>query len=279
LGAASLPDEECVAAGPGGGEACGSNCEAWCQLLESECPNDFASLDNCEQACTTIRDDGGFDVNVSYDRDDIQCRLIHLGAVASDPEGSHCTHARYVSSVFCASAETGEPDCERACEATMGNCKGAEAVYEDKEDCLAACGVFPLGDLSDRSENTVGCRFYHGTSGALDPFTHCDHAGPTGDGHCGDERTAEETGPCNSYCMLAQEGCSLEFALEFSGFDDCALTCATDFADRGGKAEAHYTVDTARDEDSLQCRVYYAVEALAGDSTACEKVMLSSTCD
>jgi hypothetical protein len=282
-GADSLPDEECVAAGPGGGNTCGSNCEAWCHLLESECRDEFVSLDDCPTACATLQDDGGFNVDTSYNRDDVQCRIIHLGAAAQDDV--HCNHARYVPEEFCAAPQTGEPDCADTCETIMGNCitdpelNIDHAVYESRDDCIAACEVLPLGDLSDRTQNTVGCRNYHGTSAALDPGTHCDHSGPTGDGHCGEENTAEQTGPCDSYCFLLEAGCPTEFASEFADYDDCALSCAEQMATSGARADTFYSAATARDEDSLQCRVYYTVKALAGDATACEKATLSATCD
>jgi hypothetical protein len=167
----------------------------------------------------------------------------------------------------------------------MGNCIADSelnidnAVYESRDDCIAACEVLPLGDLSDRTQNTVGCRNYHGTSAALDPGTHCDHSGPTGDGHCGEENTADQTGPCDSYCFLLEAGCPTEFASEFADYDDCALSCAEQMATSGARADTFYSAATARDEDSLQCRVYYTVKALAGDATACEKATLSATCD
>src|SRR5690606_28690962 len=134
-------------------------------------------------------------------------------------------------------------------------------------------------DLSDRDQNTVGCRLYHGRSAALDAETHCDHAGPTGDGHCGVEVGAAQTGPCNSYCMLLEAGCPVEFALEFESTEECSSQCVGDFGANGGSPESHYEVNTATEEDSLQCRVYYAVKALAGDAMACQKATLSSTCD
>jgi hypothetical protein len=247
-------------------------------MLESECSTDFSALADCQAACATIPDSGNFDIEASYDKHDVQCRLIHLGAVAGDPT-VHCNHARYVAVDFCDAGGGGELTCERTCDVIMGNCTGENAVYESRDECLTACAVFPLGSQADLVENTVGCRLYHGTSGGLDPGTHCDHAGPTGDGHCGEENEPEETGPCNSYCMLMEAGCPAEFTADFGDFPACQSACATELEDRGAKPDALYTVDTARDEDGLQCRAYYLVKALAGDATACARVSLSATCE
>jgi hypothetical protein len=75
------------------------------------------------------------------------------------------------------------------------------------------------------------------------------------------------------------EGCPTEFALEFPDAADCPEECVTQLEDAGAGIDTFYTVDTARDEDGLQCRVYYVVKALAGDPLACAKATLSGTCD
>lgn len=278
-GAASAPDEECVAAGPGGDPSCGSNCEAWCELLEHECPDDAEVLADCEATCEGIADRGGFDVDGSYERDDIQCRLIHLGAVGGDPESPHCGHARYIASEKCIPESDAQPTCQDYCATTMANCRGSHAVYDSEDDCIAACGALPLGRLEDRVENTIGCRSYHGRSSSQDPGTHCDHASATGDGHCGNAEGDENTGNCESYCRLFGAGCSDEFDAAFSGLSPCVEACENTFDDRGAANDTFYSLRTARDGDSLQCRVYFAVKALAGDDEACEKASPSGTCD
>jgi hypothetical protein len=279
-GAASAPDEECVAAGPGGDASCGSNCETWCHLMESQCPNDYEILADCEKTCEGIPDAGGFDVDGSYERDDIQCRLIHLGAVAGDPESAHCGHARYIAAEKCIPGADEEPSCAVYCDTVMANCRGADAAYEDRDDCLATCAQLPLGTLSDRTQNSVGCRIYHGRSSSQDPSSHCNHAGPTGDGHCGFLGDGENTGNCESYCRLFQAACSEEFDGEgYGDLGECVQACQVGFEDKGAGNDTLYDVDTAREDDSLQCRVYYATRALGGAGSACAKVSPSSPCD
>lgn len=278
-GAKTTPDEECVAAGPGGDSGCGSNCEAWCQLLKEECPNEEGILADCRATCESIPDEGGFDVNASYERDDIQCRLIHLGAVGGDPESPHCGHARYIALEKCVPASDAQPSCEVYCDTVMANCAEQHAAYESEGDCRAACEAFPLGSLDDRAENTIGCRSYHARASSQDPETHCDHAGPTGDGHCGTAEGDENTGNCESYCRLLSEGCSSEFDAEFSDQGACVDACGTTFEEDGAANDTYYTVRSARDENSLQCRVYYAVKAAAGDAQACDKAVFAGDCD
>lgn len=282
--AASSPEDFCSAAGPGGDGGCGSNCEAWCYLLESECPGDYELLSDCMAACSTIPDEGGFDVDASYARDDIQCRLIHLGAVADDDV--HCSHASYVAEDKCVPPEDGTPECGRYCDIVMGNCiddpeddEIRNAAYESRGECMAACEALPLGNLADRTQNTIGCRIYHATSSADDPGNHCNHAGPTGDGHCGAEPEQAPTGNCESYCLLLQAGCPDEFSADFADVEACGEVCAEEFDGNGAEDDALYRVSTATSDDSLQCRTYYAVKAVDGDAAACERALLSGTCN
>lgn len=278
------PEEFCAAAGPGGDGGCGSNCEAWCYLMESECSEDYDLLSDCMASCRTVPDVGGFDVEDSYAKDDIQCRLIHLGAVADDP--IHCEHARYVAESQCVPPQDGAADCGRYCDIVMGNCFDdpddeavRNAVYDSRGECMAACEAFPLGELSDRTENTVGCRIYHGTASADDPAVHCDHAGPTGDGHCGAELTGGRTGNCESHCLLLRQGCPDEFDADFADVEECTDACVDEFNGNGAEDDAYYHATMAPDSDTLQCRTYYAVKAVDGDSSACEKAVLDGSCD
>lgn len=282
------PEEECVSAGPGGAQACGSNCEAYCALLESECPNDFAGLRDCEAACELLPDAGGLNVDENFSGDTVQCRLLHLGAVGQEKQESiHCTHARFVPRDTCVDEVPPAPDCDRYCDILEVTCgvdplTGEDvSVYESRDECLAACAVMEVGETGDITPNTLGCRIYHATAAAGDPVTHCDHASPTGDGNCGTYDLDEDgiTGNCESYCRYLEAGCGAEFVdAGFSDVQDCAETCAGEFTGRGAERNSFYAVETARDEDGLQCRTFYAVKALAGDESACALASPDSFC-
>ncbi len=89
-------DVQCPAAGPGGDGVCGTNCEAFCLLLEAECQANFNGLytgqADCRAKCTAeIPDPGGYSINV-YEGPTIQCRLYHL-TVATEQPNVHCHHA------------------------------------------------------------------------------------------------------------------------------------------------------------------------------------------
>lgn len=280
--AASSPDEECAAAGPNGDNgACGTSCEAWCMMLESECPDDYAGLVDCRTACSTMPISSQFSLEDDYTAETVECRLIHLGAVGADKQASvHCTHGRYIPGETCGPQPDEDPTCARYCDVNLINCED-HAVYENRGQCMAACAALPRGEYSDTIENTVGCRIYHSKNAAGVAETHCTHGGPSGNGHCGVYTVAEDgfTGNCESYCYLFQAACEDEFEAEgYSSIKDCARDCSEKFEDNGAKNDVDYTVQDAVG-DTLQCRTHQAVRVLAGEDASCEAVIPSGSCD
>jgi hypothetical protein len=288
--AGSSPDDECPSAGPSGGDgACGTACDAWCHLLESECPEDHGALANCKTACSTLPKSGGFNVDDNYTADTVECRLIHLGAVGEETQESpHCTHGRYIPAENCLPPEDDEPSCARYCDVNLMNCSEDAAetdptVYESRDECMATCEALPLGKNTDTTENTVGCRIYHSKNAAGVPTAHCPHGGPSGDGHCGipDPEETGFSGNCESYCYLFQAACGERFAAD--GYEDvegCAQECWDNFEQDGAKNDEGYTVETATADDTVQCRIYQAVKLLGGDDdVSCDTIALGGSCD
>lgn len=288
--AKSIPDESCPAAGPGSIPAggCGTPCENWCQLLEAECPAAHEGLNDCERACETIPTIRRFDIDEVGEGDTLQCRLLHLGEVGGDPESESCASARYIPTAQCVAPEGDVPTCDEYCRLAQTNCPGDNAGYETEQDCEAACVAFPDGEFADRNVNTKGCRIYHAKAAATGEVPHCNHMGPYGAGQCGAYEAQDDiTGPCESYCMLLQQGCEDIFVVSFDDLQDCAETCKDDFEGRGAEEGGTYQVAVATEEDSLQCRVHYAVKAMAAlaeDETvaagaACLKASPRGICD
>lgn len=88
--AAGDPATHCVHAGPGGANACGSNCEGFCAIGMAACPDKWADAAACMTACA------GFDDSEKYDATDIAgntlaCRLYHATAASVDA-ATHCGH-------------------------------------------------------------------------------------------------------------------------------------------------------------------------------------------
>jgi len=81
---------ECPAAGPGGDDICGSNCEGYCTLMLATCGGTFESQEACLASCAAVSDLGGYDIGQTAG-DSLQCRLYHVGAALASAH--HCEHA------------------------------------------------------------------------------------------------------------------------------------------------------------------------------------------
>jgi hypothetical protein len=90
------PDTECRAAGPGGSDRCGSDCEAYCAIYPRLCPDEASAHGteaDCLTSCEALVDQDRFDVVADHGGDTVECRLVHASAAALEP-ALHCAHAR-----------------------------------------------------------------------------------------------------------------------------------------------------------------------------------------
>lgn len=271
------PDDHCKAAGPGGNGLCGTDCEAYCQVYPEVCPDDYAysSTAACLKACSGLTDQDSFDVTRDHDGDTIECRLVHTVASTIESE-AHCAHAPIPpAQPYCTGKAEDPPTCPEYCNIVMAACDDELAQYESPEQCLAVCEALDGGANSDQTENTVGCRRYHAFSATLAPTTHCFHAGPTGDGHCGqDDPKTGDTANCVSYCQLALAACPEEFAAGPGTTEQCLETCK-ELPD--AEADSKYAVSTAEGSEGLSCRVLYAARAFE-DGAACASALGGDLC-
>jgi hypothetical protein len=88
--AKDAPELHCVHAGPGGASVCGDNCEGFCTIAASACPDTFTDDAACMTACAA------YDMTEPYDVSDVAgdtfaCRLYHL-TVATNLPAEHCPH-------------------------------------------------------------------------------------------------------------------------------------------------------------------------------------------
>ena len=258
------PDEStsnCRAAGPGGSNKCGSNCEGYCQLFEDICGGLVTPDPDCLEHCQGLRDDPQFDADKSYmgGVDTLQCRLAHLSAAAVDGD-THCPHAQ-IEPEFGTPCKPNVPSCDDYCGMLMSTCKTPDVLqYESVNDCMKTCKGFEPSEAPDVDQDTLACRRYHTYNSLRNPPGHCTHTGPGGDGHCGKL--------CPAYCKLVKAACETEFAAAFvGGVTDCESACGQDFFD--GKAvkdqmDIGYNVAMGKaGGDTLQCRLYYTTKAFS----------------
>lgn len=274
------PDVDCSFAGPGGGNLCGSDCEAYCQLWIASCPAiPTHDVDECVRQCGALeREPGGFSVSGLFVKgDSFQCRLYYASEASRDP--ANCKNAAIApanSEVLCTDVPTDPPECEDYCRITMVACTGDNALYESDAQCLAACEALPLGMNADSNglirsntpNNSIGCRKFHAYGSLGKPEAHCGHSSPTSDGYCGDE----EHTICESHCMIAKKACDTLYTATFATDADCQAECETlpgvteqDAEDTGYE----YSLPKAKEGGrQVPCRTLHALRVLDGTGAA-----------
>lgn len=268
----------CRHAGPGGdGGPCGSDCEAWCGLLEKACPDEFAKITtDCVTSCENLLvDQKSFDLERDYyGGDTIECRLVHTTVAFEDPT-VHCSHAGFIPDAMCVT-EDAEPTCETLCRTSLAACPGELAVWESEAQCLTVCALFDLGEPSDTLHPSVSCRIYHAVSAGTEfPEFHCPHAGPTGEGMCG-PGDADVSGTCQNYCLILDAACAEHVPDSVKVGDEdlrsfCETRCMTDLANKGAQpVEPGYSLARSESGDTLMCRTRQAIRALEAPAEAAD---------
>lgn len=161
--------------------------------------------------------------------------------------------------------------CENYCALMKVSCTGENLQYpadsnseaDTDEACMKMCALFEPGTLDDTEKNTLGCRIrVLDTFGKVDEPELCRSVGPVGEGLCGSS--------CEAYCKSLEALCPTLFA---SLVDDCMTFCG-DIANCGG-----YVADSARDDNSLQCRVFHLTSASIDATTHCPHAIGVGHCE
>ena len=128
----------CPHAGPSGGGVCGTWCDNYCHLSQTNCTGGnelYADLATCETACGGLSDTGE---PGAVDGDSTQCRIYHLGVAGSDGETSAATHCPH-------GATDGGGVCVDIATATGNTC--ADAIP------IGALPFTGAGDTADKSND------------------------------------------------------------------------------------------------------------------------------
>jgi len=148
-------------------------------------------------------------------------------------------------------ADAGPPTCAAYCAAIEAACTGSHQQYSDTDDCMASCLAFPLGGANDTAGDTLGCRLAYarkaGASAAAAQVD-CTHAGPGGDGVCGDN--------CSGYCDIAMMYCTEANSAKLY---DSRPACEADCAKRADDVKLN-AGDGARTDmgNDVACLLYHA---------------------
>jgi hypothetical protein len=162
-----------------------------------------------------------------------------------------------------------EPECKTYCDSVLDSCKGINAQYASREECLAFCANLPPGKAGESEGNSVACRqFYAGSPARTESARFCGAAGPFGGGGtCGDR--------CPIFCELAVAACSAAGRAPYPSYPDCLTACLgfeyqNADVDGGGEPPSGPTSG-----DTLNCRLYYVRKAVLS-GTGCENLSATS---
>lgn len=189
----------------GGGVCTDANCEIYCELMATACPERFPDVESCVATC-----DAYPDVPSQPDTpgNSLQCRAANARAALSD--ASRCDAADAGGGGVCGDT------CEAMCDQIDSHCPDA-SPYPSRDACEAWCGMLPRdppGPVATVERNTVECRLYHATfPAAFSPVKHCPHAGVYHADHCGPI--------CDTYCALMSDRCSSTY----SDAEACQADC------------------------------------------------------
>jgi ABC-type uncharacterized transport system permease subunit len=75
--------------------------------------------------------------------------------------------------------------CMAYCTSIAAYCSGIRAQYGSMANCMDSCGTLMVGTAGVMAGNTLACRVAHVDLAKNDPAAHCEHAGPSGGGTCG----------------------------------------------------------------------------------------------
>ena len=151
-----------------------------------------------------------------------------------------------------AGLEAGSP-CEAYCQAVVTNCPNEE--YNDVPTCLALCGAFDLGQSTDTSQDSLGCRAHYAALAATDS-SNCRAAGPLGGGVCGSDL-------CTTFCTLDTFACTGDNAVFDGGALGCEAACNADFDTYLADAGSDLALSTG---NTLNCRIWHLEAAVASDT-------------
>jgi len=304
----------CQAAGPGGadgpngsGTSCGTNCEGYCSLRQTVCPDQ--PVQECTNRCNALLDLGVFRAEADFGSgaDTLQCRLAHLATAANHQRLSvlatddmtrttqdnnrqtHCRHSGIKSLNLsmgntvpgpCDDGKdmgTFETTCDGYCKLVTRACTGANAVYENEDQCLKVCAPLPKGTQKTATENNIRCRKESAYNALLvdflNPTRTCANASAASAG-CGGVQSK-----CQSYCTLAKAACGdTQFNASFATMDACIAAC--DGLQDSKDQTFRYNAPSSTAGRTVDCRVRHAQLALGGnrEPTTCAAVFGAAPC-
>jgi hypothetical protein len=93
--AMTAPSPHCLHAGPGGGGACGMNCEGFCTIVTKTCATQYPDMPGCMTTCAMFNTTPDYN-SMQTGGNTFACRLYHATAATVTPT-VHCPHTLMTS--------------------------------------------------------------------------------------------------------------------------------------------------------------------------------------
>ena len=166
-----------------------------------------------------------------------------------------------------------EEVCEEYCENVAMSCFRENMQYITFDICLDTCELFAEAETNvdaESSVNTLACRSRNAKLAAIDPFRHCQTAGPLGNDACGDN--------CASFCDLMMDTCREDNTSEDGYYvshkacmDDCSELPDLEF----------YSVappEQMSRGNTVQCRMVHASASILAPEEYCVEARGGELC-
>jgi len=188
----------CQYAGPSGGGRCGAVLPNICDIATNVCSMQstasYPDSASCQTGLSLLANQWGYTLGATaHYENSLECRVYHAIAYLSTGMNVHCGHYGLPSPQCNMAVLTNAAHYCSTLEYNCGNGTSANAQFAMGQQCLATAAGY-LDDATDdaRNDNTgnnLGCREYH-SQAARSSTVHCEHAGPSGGGYCGNRRDA-----------------------------------------------------------------------------------------
>lgn len=158
--------------------------------------------------------------------------------------------------------------CAPYCDEVLANCTGDLRAYENRAQCLKACGLMTQGKEGDVGQDTVGCRLSHAKIGKSKD--ECRKASAYGGDACGSH--------CDVFCGIVDKNCIQSTLPDkpYPSRSTCFEQCNGFTYDANG---SEGTAQPFAGGNTLNCRMFHLLLSLDDREGHCpHAAKVSQTC-
>lgn len=159
--------------------------------------------------------------------------------------------------------------CPQYCDAVLANCTGDDRAFENRPQCLKACGLMTQGKEGDTGVDTVGCRLSHAKIGKNKD--ECRKASAYGGDACGSH--------CDTFCAIVDANCIEPLAPgagPYPSRSTCFEECTAITYEATG---SEGTAQPLKGANTINCRMFHLLLSLDDREGHCpHTAKVSATC-